>query len=965
MLKTKSKSKRIMLIKVEPVNFHIKHDDEREAIVKGFQAFLNSLDFPIQIVVLTDRLNLDQYLTRLSRRVGKVIQDSGNPVYNALLKSFKKNFLKITRSKDVVNRSFYIAIPEKENLQVQVKLISERLASIGLKNKVLEDDEVVDVLARYFNDLYQDQKKQEVAMSHVTAENTVLYDISPQYIKNNIDFIQVNQDLNRIISATGYPRTVEAGFLDRIICSHGNFDISVHIAPTPIESTLVDLNKELQKQRADLFTQKSKGILNPSLELQQQDTRSVLELVQKGAERLFNVSLYINCRARTKQELQLLSHKVASELNSALIIPKVPFLRMAQGLKSVLPLCKDELGFKRNVTTTALSAFFPFTSRFLQADEEGIWIGVNKNNIPIIKDIFKLANHNGVILAGSGAGKSYTAKLMISRHLLNGTRVIVIDPQGEYAPITNTFGGQLITISKDSETIINPLDLMGHDFTEKKLALMDLFTVMLDGLSGIQRAVLDKALSDTYALKGIKEDEKTWGREPPVLGDLLEVLKSEYSKIRGMERETYRSIISRLNMYVNGAFSFLNKQTNLNFEKQFVCFNIGEMPKQVKPIIMFLILDYVYMKMRADKQRKLLLIDEAWSLLSRAEEEGYIFEIVKTCRKFGMGLLMITQDVADLVASKAGNALLSNSSYTFLLRQNSSVINSVVQTFRLSGFEKEKLLTARVGEGILICENEHDEVRIIASEEEDKIFTTSLKAVEIKTTQQSQTSEFDVNKGFYRKSDLSEEQLKILLANDYIVGRHVGLEGGPGVPYVLRPRANESAGHFFLVKAIEEYLRMHTDKVETPHSREADVIFEAPDKSKWAFEIETGSVLISQKQKMETKLHSLKTKYGSRWAFVVTDAWKLYKKYKQLGPTYVRTDMPGIIDSIFQSNRVARPISSQKKPEKLASRKRRVSARKLSKNQTTKRKKSSQRCQSPPTNTSTSKKEIKGRNGKR
>ncbi len=959
MLKAKNKSKRVMLIKVEPVNFHIKHDDERQAIVKGFQVLLNSLDFPIQIVVLTDRLNLDQYLTKLSRRAGKVIQDSGHPVYNALLKSFKKNFLKTIRSKDVVNRSFYIAIPEKENLEVQAKLVSERLTSIGLKNKLLENDEVVDVLARYFNDLYQDQEKRDSAMSGLTAENTVLYDISPQYIKNNLDFIQVNRYLNRIIFATGYPRAVEAGFLDRIICSHGDFDISIHIAPTPIESTLVDLNKELQKQRADLFTQQSKGILNPSLELQQQDTRSVLELVQKGAERLFNVSLYINCRARTKQELQLLSHKVASELNSALIIPKVPFLRMAQGLKSVLPFCKDELGMKRNVTTTALSAFFPFTSRFLQADEDGIWIGVNKNNIPIVKDIFKLANHNGVILAGSGAGKSYTAKLMISRHLLNGTRVIVIDPQGEYAPITKAFDGQLITISKDSETIINPLDLMGHDFTEKKLALMDLFTVMLDGLSGIQRAVLDKALSDTYALKGIREDKITWDREPPVLGDLLAVLKKEFSKIKGMERETYRSIMSRLNMYVNGAFSFLNKQTNLDFKKQFVCFNIGEMPKQVKPIIMFLILDYVYMKMRADKQRKLLLIDEAWSLLSRAEEEGYIFEIVKTCRKFGMGLLMITQDVADLVASKAGNALLSNSSYTFLLRQNSSVINSIVQTFRLSAFEKDKLLTARVGEGILISENEHDEVRITASEEEDKIFTTSLKSTETKTTQSPQATQFDVNKGFYRKSELSHEQLKVLLANEYAVERHVGLEGGRGILYVIRARTNESTAHFFLVKAIEEYLRTYTDRIETPHSREADIIFEAPDKTKWAFEIETGSVLKSNRSKFEAKIRNLNAKYGTQWAFVVTDSMNLYDRYKKFGTTYVRTDMQDVISEIFSVSNSSSLNPVVGKEEKLGWKKCKKSKQKISESPTIK----SRRAKNPgilkSTNIHTSKKRNK------
>ncbi len=209
-----------------------------------------------------------------------------------------------------------------------------------------------------------------------------------------------------------------------------------------------------------------------------------------------------------------------------MMIPKVPSFRMAQGIKSVAPFGIDDLNIKRNIPTSALSAFFPFTSQFLQVDEKGVWLGLNKNNIPIIKDIFSFSNPNGVIMASSGAGKSYMAKLFIARQLLNGTKVMVIDPQSEYVKLSETYGGQTITISKTSDTIINPLDLMGHDYSEKRLALMDLLPVMLgsEETSEIQKSVLDRALTEAYSKKRITNDPETWVNEPPILSDLVSVI---------------------------------------------------------------------------------------------------------------------------------------------------------------------------------------------------------------------------------------------------------------------------------------------------------------------------------------------------------------------------------------------------------------------------------------------------------
>jgi type IV secretory pathway VirB4 component len=266
--------------------------------------------------------------------------------------------------------------------------------------------------------------------------------------------------------------------LDKIISSGENYDISVHIEPFPIEDTLIQLNRELQKQQADLYAEKSKGIYNPSLEIKFNSTKKVLQDLQKGKQKLFNVSLYVLCKGKNKKEAELLSKKIKADLEGLMIQSKTPLFQMQTAYESLLPVGRDSLKVKRNIHTKGLSAFFPFSSPFLDVENEGILLGLNKNGIPYIKDIFQLTNQNGIVLATSGGGKSYFTKLMISRQHMNGCGVIIIDPQGEYLAITEHYGGETITISKNSETMINPLDLMGHEYLEKRLSLMDLFKIM-------------------------------------------------------------------------------------------------------------------------------------------------------------------------------------------------------------------------------------------------------------------------------------------------------------------------------------------------------------------------------------------------------------------------------------------------------------------------------------------------------
>jgi len=883
----------VAILQITPMNFNIKTDDEQESIIYGFQKFLNALDFPVQFVVTTHNVDMNAYLSNLRSKVNNI------ELFNDFEEFIKSNIEK----NQMRNRTFFLVIPKKSDLDIQCQVAKERLESIGLRVKRISDKQILDNLTLFFNDV------SDKRVSTIKPANPLMFLIAPNIVKDLLDSVMINGKYCRIIAATGYPRMVESGFLDKIISSNDDFDISLHIEPYSIETTMIMLNKEIEKQRADLYAEELKKSVNPSLEIKYSDTRKVLEEIQKGTEKLFNVSLYINCKSKSKEDLNLITKKVEAELNSMMIIPTVPVFRQISAYKSMIPIAKDELKIKRNVTTRALSAFFPFTSPFLTLELDGVMLGLNKNGVPYIKNIFALSNANGIILATSGSGKSYFTKLLIARQLLNNTKVIVIDPQSEYVGLVGQCNGELITISRTSKTIINPLDLMGHDFIEKRLALMDLFKIMFGELSEIQKSILDRAINETYAKYHITADSYK-GKPCPILGDLYKVLMQMDKKASQSEKITYRALINRLYMYTDGVFGFLNTQSSIDFTNDFVCFNIGDMPKQVKPVVMFLILDYVYMKMKESKERKLLVVDEAWSLLGHAEDASYIFEIVKTCRKFNMGLLLITQDVADLVNSKAGHAVLANSSYSLLLRQKPAVIDSVVRTFNLSQMEKEYLLTATQGRGILILDNEHQELEVIASPKEHKIITTNPNEIIIKEKDKTEKPtvdqiDLDVDKGLFYGSNLTQEEKNYLNNHGYKVDNFVPI-GKPNQEEVwIKENTRESIEHTFLVLNIKEELEKYTKEIEISETKEADIIFTNKNKEKVAIEVETGLGFNKHKKRLDEKFRQLKLTYKKNTAIVLTDA-RIKYKYEPIlhGATLlVRTDMKQYIESHFKNKR--------------------------------------------------------------
>jgi hypothetical protein len=357
------------------------------------------------------------------------------------------------------------------------------------------------------------------------------------------------------------------------------------------------------------------------------------------------------------------------------------------------------------------------------------------------------------------------------------------------------------------------------------------------------------------------------------------------------------------------------------------------MPKQVKPVIMFLVLDYVYMKMKSNLERKILLIDEAWSLLSRTEDATYIFEIVKTCRKFNLGLLLINQEAEGLLNSEAGKSVLANSAYTLLMRQKPAVIKSVCETFHLSNPERTHLLTANVGEGILIMEDDHTEIKIIASPEEHAIITTNADELlkntskkqkqcttKDKASKSSQSAKpkkpvkskedakpkvsinVDAEKRFYRHKDLNLDEIKYLLTKKYKEIERKSIVFDKVEKFLIKPRFNESEEHMFLTFEVARFLEANDVASKMPTTKRADVIFELAGK-KFAAEIETGTNYEKARAALNEKVKELKKNYD-HWFFVISNK-RYLKKYRQLGETVDKRYLANYLKRLLKNHKTS------------------------------------------------------------
>jgi len=558
------------------------------------------------------------------------------------------------------------------------------------------------------------------------TQSTIPDAIAPTSVEVDFKTIRVGEKLYRTFFVSGYPRYVSIGWLTPIIDFEHSLAISMFIYPVYTDDVLSNLKRKIAEMEATLSSDDEKGKPeNPKIAAALSDALGLQAELAKGIERFFQFSFYITLSAKTTKELDEVTKKLTSTLASLLVTAKPTTLQMEDGFKTVLPIGQDRLAVTRNMDTSSLASTFPFTSATLTQDK-GILYGVNaQNGSLIIFDRYSLENANEVVFGKSGSGKSFTIKLEIMRQFMFGTEVIVIDPEKEYGKLAEELGGEHLDFSATSPVRINPFDLSGvyeegeNELGLKILSLRALLKIMLGTISPAEDAILDRALVETYAEKGISADPATQTKTPPILQDL-------YQKLMATQDDKAQDIALRLEKYVKGSLSgIFNQQSNFNITNPLTIFSLRDLEDELRPIAMHIILDFVWTRVRKSLKKRLLIVDEAWYLMKHEDSASFMYGIAKRARKYYLGLTTATQDVQDFLSSDYGRAILSNSSIQILLKQSTSEIETVAKTFYLSEGERQLLLSSGVGQGLFFAGQNHVSIQVVAAPFEHAIITSN------------------------------------------------------------------------------------------------------------------------------------------------------------------------------------------------------------------------------------------------
>jgi len=566
--------------------------------------------------------------------------------------------------------------------------------------------------------------------------------ISYSGLEESSSYLQMGDKFVRTLFISGYPYVASTGWLNMLVNFNHNIDISYHIEQVDPISALPKLNRKITELESTKRTMLKAGkVIGSEITDPLESAMELKDKIQRGQEKLFQVSIYMTITADTLADLNKITTLLETVMSTRLFYIKTATFQQLEGLQSVLPRGQNLLAQKRNLDSSSAALTFPFVSSEL-VQESGILYGINRsNNSLVIVDRFSLNNANSIVFAQSGSGKSYTAKVEILRQLMQGTKVIVIDPEREYKQLAASVNGTYIKLSAKSKEKINPFDFsLNSKDPENELAehiqdLTEIISLMVGGLNAEEKAAVDKAILQTYKQHGWslnptyipKKKKDPRGRKPkaktyPVLKDFYKVLKEMKQK----------SLCNKLEKFIKGSLSSVfDSQTNIKLDNRLVIFDIKDLNESLRQIMMMAVANFVHSQVKSSPQRRILVIDEGWMLLQHEESARFIAGLTRRARKYYLGVTIISQQANDFLSQDYGRAIASQSALRILMKQDTTTIKKVAAEFNLSEYEEHFLLTCDRGEALIIADQNHVALKVVASDKEHPLLTTDPREIYI------------------------------------------------------------------------------------------------------------------------------------------------------------------------------------------------------------------------------------------
>jgi type IV secretory pathway VirB4 component len=575
-----------------------------------------------------------------------------------------------------------------------------------------------------------------------TAALEVAVAVGPDCVEVGARRIRLGLGYAATYAVTGYPAVVGIAWLETVLSWPGRLDVAIHIDPISNATAAGQLRRSRAKLESSRRIEADKGKLgDPGVDAAAQDAADLADRIARGAAKLFDTGIYITVHAATEDALAEACAQVRAAAAATLIEVHPVTHRHLQGWTSTLPLGVDSIRLPRILDTHALAAAFPFGSPDLPTPlpgdspaTGGILYGVNLASPGVVVwDRWAQDNHNSVLLARSGSGKSYLTKLEVLRNLYHDVQVAVVDPEDEYVRLAERVGGTVVQLGAPGVRL-NPLDIPTGDRRPDALNRRCLFlhtvVAVLAGTTGAtlppqETAVLDAAINATYNTAGITSDPATWDTPAPLLHDLHTTLAADRDPAA-------QSLAARLAPWTVGSFkSLFDGATTSRPDGHLVVWSLRHLTDEVKTVGTLLALDHIWRTIdtppttrsgRArQRRRRLVVVDEAWLMLRDGTAATWLFKMAKAARKRDAGLAVITQDAADVLGTDLGRAVIANAATQILMRQAPQTIDQVTDAFRLTDAERHGLLAARRGEALLVAGAHRVRFEVIADTDENDL----------------------------------------------------------------------------------------------------------------------------------------------------------------------------------------------------------------------------------------------------
>ena len=565
--------------------------------------------------------------------------------------------------------------------------------------------------------------------------------IAPAAVEVGRDWLRLDGGYARALYLSALPREVGDGWLGPLVGFDEPLELAQHIAPLDTARMIRDLGNRLNAFEASRRAAERLGQLRDAgRSMAMDDTAELQEQLTRGEEKLFAVGHYLLLRAPSLRQLDDLTGRLEGVLGGRLqAASRVALYEQDLAFRACLPEGQDRLGHAQTLTSSALAASFPFDAGTL-AMPNGILYGLSRQSLLIFDPFDRgLTNANSVVIAPSGAGKSFFVKLLALRNLEEEIEFFVIDPDDEYRRLCEAVGGQYVRLALASAQAINPFDLPlpaadepegepRDPLAEQIDALLALLELMLADpgkeLLAEERATLDRALYDTYAGAGIVPgDPGSWAAPAPLMADLA-------TQLATLPGDTAASLRLRLRRYVDGSLAGLvNRRTNVDLDGRLVVFSIQRLDRRLQPLAIQIITSYVWGRIRRSRKARRLVVDEGWKLLQHPAGGDFLQAMYRRARKYELGLDLIVHRAEDLRNSEHGDAILANAAVKVVLKQNETTIGAVTALFGLTPFEERHLLGAEKGEGLFFARGARVPLKVVASEEEHALATSDPREV--------------------------------------------------------------------------------------------------------------------------------------------------------------------------------------------------------------------------------------------